>query len=338
LLRRLSPVIGILVTVVFLVFVFANVNFQLLAAALRTANYLYVVPALLLTFTDYLVRTLRWQIILAPAKRVPFGSAFSVLMIGFAANNVLPARIGELVRAYALGRKENMSTSLGLATIIVERVFDGITIMGFLAVLSLLYPLPGWGQALARGGAIVFGVAIIGLTMLVLQEQLALKMLGLVLRIFPAGIAASILRIVHSFIDGLAALRSRRSLLAISGLSILVWSLEATSYVMLIKGFYLPIEGKDQIYAAVFLLTVINLGNIIPAAPGYAGSFEFFAIQALTTFSALVTAETALAVAVVSHAYQYILVTGLGLFFLWREGMSLRTLQKTVAEEPQNAA
>ena len=77
---------------------------------------------------------LRWQIILAPTKRVSFVSAFAVLMVGFTANNLLPARIGELVRAYTLGRKENLSKSLSLATIVVERVFDGITIMGFLVV------------------------------------------------------------------------------------------------------------------------------------------------------------------------------------------------------------
>jgi hypothetical protein len=331
--RRWSPVIGLLMTVVFLVLVFTNVDWQKMGAALRTANYLYVVPAFLLTFTGYLVRTVRWQIILAPTKRVSFASAFAVLMIGFTANNLLPARIGELVRAYALGRKEGLSKSLSLATIVVERVFDGVTIMGLLAALSLVYDLPSWGQVLARGGALVFGTAMVGILLLLVQEERTLRFLEILLRPFPARLGKAVQRIARFFIEGLHALRSGGSLLRIVGLSLLVWSLESASYLMLIMGFHLPIEGVSRIYAAVFLLTVINLGNIVPAAPGYAGSFEFFAIQALTTFNGGVTNEMALALAAVSHSYQYVLVTGFGLFFLWRLGLSLRSLQQVAQQD-----
>jgi uncharacterized protein (TIRG00374 family) len=321
-----------LMTVVFVILVFKNVEWGKIVAALRTANYLYLAPAVLMTLTGYLVRTLRWQIILAPTKRISFSSAFAVLMVGFTANNLLPARIGELVRAYALGRKEHLSKSLSLATIVVERVFDGVTIMGFLAALSLVYSLPSWGQVLARGGALVFGTAMIGIILLLFQETLTLRLLDAILRPFPARLGRAVQRIARFFIEGLHALRSGRSLAMIILLSILVWSLEASAYLMLVMGFHLPIEGVNRAYAAIFLLTVVNLGNIVPAAPGYAGSFEFFAIQALTTFSSGVTAEMALALAAVAHAYQYVMVTGLGLFFLWRMGLSLRTLQQGVQQ------
>jgi glycosyltransferase 2 family protein len=338
LLRRLSPVIGLLMTVVFLILVFLNVDIAKLGTALRSADYIYVLPALLLTSIGYLVRTARWRIILEPTKRVSFGSAFTVLIIGFTANNLLPARIGELVRAYALGRKENLSKSLSLATIIVERVFDGITIMGFLAGLSLVYALPGWGQVLARGGALVFGTALFGIIMLLFQEKLALSILALILRPFPARLGNAVQRIARFFLGGLHALRSGRSLAWIAALSIVVWTLEAASYYMMTLAFHLPLDGINRVYASVFLLTVLNLGNIVPAAPGYAGSFEFFTVQALTTFSSGVTSEMALGMALLSHAYQYILITGLGLFFIYREGLSLRTLQSGAQEEAQAPA
>ena len=332
-LRKWSPLIGLGVTVFFLIIVFRNVDFQTLWVALQTADYIYVIPALALTFCGYLVRTKRWQVILAPTKFVPFYDAFQVLIVGFMANNLLPARIGELVRAYILARKEDLSASLSLATIVVERVFDGITIIGFLVALSVVYPLPGWGQVLARGGAVVFGVALAGIILLLVQEKLALRILAGLLRPFPVGLAQAVHRTVAFFIEGLHALRSPSSLLAIIGLSVAVWSLEAAAYAMLIVGFHLPIASINVVYAAVFLLTVINLGNIVPAAPGYAGSFEFFAVQSLTTFAPAVANEAALALAVVSHAYQYILITGLGLFYLWRMGLSLRTLQQDAREE-----
>jgi hypothetical protein len=171
--------------------------------------------------------------------------------------------------------------------------------------------------------------------LLLFQEQRTLRVLEIVLRPFPARLGKAVQRLAGFFLEGLHALRSKRSLLLIILLSITIWSLEAASYLMLVMGFHLPIEGINRLYAAVFLLTVINLGNIVPASPGYAGSFEFFAIQALTTFSSGVTDEMALALAAVSHAYQYILVTGIGLFFLWRMGLNLRTLQKGAQEEPQ---
>lgn len=337
-LRRLSPVIGLLMTVVFLALVLLNVDLSKMRAALATANYAYVVPAILLTLAGYVTRGLRWMVILQPSKRVSFASAFSVLMIGFTANNLLPARMGEVVRAYALGRKESMSKSLSLATIVVERIFDGVTLMGLLAALSLVYTLPGWGQVLARGGVLVFGTATLGIAVLLFQEKLALRVLDLLLRPFPARLAKAVQRIARYFLEGLHALRSGRRLAQIVALSLLVWALEASSYMMMMIAFHLPMGGIDRVYAGVFLLTVINLGNIVPAAPGYAGSFEFFAVQALTTFSAGVTSEMALAMAAVSHAYQYVLVTGFGLFFLWRMGLSLRTLQRSAQEEQHNAA
>jgi glycosyltransferase 2 family protein len=335
LLKKWSPVIGLVMTVFFAALIVMNLNVQKLGAALKAADYAYLAPAIVLTIVDYLVRTVRWQIILAPTKRIPFRSAFSVLVVGFMANNLLPARIGEFVRAYFLARRENVSASLSLATIVVERVFDGITIIGFLVVLSLVYPLPSWGMVLARGGALVFGVALIGIVLLLVQERRTLRILEFVVRPLPKGIAASIQRMARFFIEGLHALRSWRSLALIVLLSVLVWSLEASAYAMLIRGFHLPITGVHVAYAALFLLTVVNLGNIVPAAPGYAGSFEFFAVQAQTTFNSAVDPESALALAVVSHAYQYILITGLGLLFLWRMGLSLRTLQQAATEEAQ---
>ncbi len=336
-LRRWSTVIGLVVTVVFLVLVFMNVDFRKVGVALRTANYLYVAPDLALTFTGYLLRTARWKVILDPAKRIPFGSVFTVLVIGFAANNLLPARIGELVRAYTLGRKENLSKSLALATIVVERVFDGITLMGLLAAMAVLSTLPGWGQVLAKGGALVFGVAALGLAVLLFQERLTLRLVELVLRPLPKRLSAAGNRIVRYFLQGLHALRSGRSLTGIIVISALVWTCEAASYLMLILGFALPIEGASRIYAAIFALTAINLGNIVPTAPGFVGTFEGFAVLALTTFSSDVSKETAVALAAVAHAYQYVLITGPGLFFLWREGLSLRTVQESVRDEGAEA-
>ncbi|MBU1880041.1 MAG: flippase-like domain-containing protein, partial [Chloroflexi bacterium] len=138
-----------LISLVFLALALYNIDLGAVAQALSTANYWFLVPATLITLLGYGIRTVRWQAILYPSleegHRPGFVRLFPVLVIGFAANNVLPFRAGEFVRAYVLGRREGISASLSFATIVLERVMDGLTLVFYLLVAALLVPLPDWG-------------------------------------------------------------------------------------------------------------------------------------------------------------------------------------------------
>lgn len=123
--------IGLALTVVFLWLALRAVDPALLLQDLQHVNYVWLLPSALCTLAGYVLRTARWRVILSGAARAPFATLFSVLMMGFATNNLLPGRLGELWRAYLLGRKQNVRKTFALASVFVERVFDGLVLVFF---------------------------------------------------------------------------------------------------------------------------------------------------------------------------------------------------------------
>jgi glycosyltransferase 2 family protein len=328
-----ARIIGVLITVLFLGLSFWRVDMSEVGRALSAGDYRFVIPATFVTFIGYLIRTFRWRRFLAPSKSIPFRSLVPVLMIGFMANNILPARMGEFVRAYALNRQESVSKSLALATIMLERVFDGLTLILFLVVLSLVFPLPVWGTEAAIVATALFAAAVFGAILLLTHEALAIRVLRTVLTWAPDHLTDLAEQKARSFTLGLEALRRPDAVFRIALLSIVVWSLEASSYFFLISGFSLGLTGTQPIWAAIFTLIIVNLGIMLPSAPGYVGTFQFFVILALGAFG--VGREAALSIAIVSHVMQYVLVTGLGLLFLARMNLSLSGLREARARDAE---
>ena len=331
--QQKAKLLGLGLTIAFVVLLVRSVDLAEVKAALVSANYLYVLPAAAVTLGGYGLRTYRWKRILTPTRDVPTTRLFPVLIIGFATNNILPARVGELARAYALGRKEGISKTLTLASVVLERLLDGLTLVGYIAVLSLFFPLPGWGTDLAKLGVLVFlGLGIV-VVVLLARERLALSLLEVGLRTLPEQIGKRLMGMAESGMLGLRVLRVPGELPTIAACSAAVWLCEAASYFLIIRSFNLPLGGTSHLFAAVLVLVVVNLGIMVPSAPGYIGTFHFFVVLALSAFG--VGREAALGVALVSHAMQYVMITGLGLAFLWRQQFSLSAIS---GEEPSSVA
>jgi glycosyltransferase 2 family protein len=331
-LSRKSQILGFLVTAVFIVLLARNVSVEQLVEAFRGADYRGVVPAAAVTLVGYVVRSIRWQRIIRPSARIGLPSAFSILMMGFAANNLLPARLGEFVRAYLLRRKTGARKTFGMATVFLERVCDGVILIALLGIVSLLWPLPVFGQQVQLVSSLIFLGSVAGILMLLLREALAMRLLDLVVRPLPQRLAASIRRASRAFIAGLQALKSPRSLALVVVLSVSVWALEATSYFLMMSAFNIQLPPQQHVLAALLLLVTVNLGIMVPSAPGYVGTFQFFAVAALSMFN--VGREAALAVGISSHLMQYVLVTGIGLALFARENISLARLgQESSADD-----
>ncbi|MGN6358874.1 MAG: lysylphosphatidylglycerol synthase transmembrane domain-containing protein [Thermomicrobiales bacterium] len=321
--KRGRLLIGVVLTAFFLWLALRNVDLRAVREALRSASYIYLIPAALSSLLGYCVRTARWGRILAPIKKAPFGRLFPVLMAGFAANNLLPARIGEFVRAFLLGREEDVSTSLALATIVVERVCDGITLLALMALTLVFFPIPETNATLQRveiGATAIFGVAAVCLILLVLAPQLILRLTTICLRPFPRGLTARVEGILSAFIAGLSALKSPGALASLAGLSLLVWLFEGGAFACVLLAFPFGLARSEWLAAAIFLLVFVNLGIMIPSAPGYIGTYQFFAKLALGAFA--VAAAPAIGLSFVAHALQYTLITGTGLLCLWRLGLT----------------
>jgi uncharacterized protein (TIRG00374 family) len=244
-------------------------------------------------------------------------------MIGFAANNLLPARVGEIARAYVVGSREGVSRSLALATIVVERVCDGLTLVALMTITFLVFPVPTTDHTLrtvAILATLIFAGATVAIVALLVAPDPFLRFVRFFIRRLPDSIGLRVDALLSNFLLGLHALRSRRAVLGIAGLSIAIWLLEAASFGFVLRAFPISLSTTSWIAAATFLLVFVNLGIMIPSAPGYIGTYQFFATLALRAFS--VAPAFALGLAIVAQAMQYCLITGVGLLAFWRLGMS----------------
>lgn len=326
LIRNWKLILGIVVSLVFLYLAFRKVDYSELWSALKGANYWYIIPNVILVILSMWMRAFRWKYMVNPIKKVGLGRLFSSVMIGFMANNVLPARLGEFVRAYSLGTKENISKSASFATIVVERLFDGFSILFILWVTLLLFPFPDW----VKKGSNLFLVANVGMLVLLIflevKTDSTVKFFQYILRFLPHKLRTKAEEVLLKFISGLKVFRDASSLIWILSWSILIWVVTGISnyFIFLAFGLHPPIQ------ASFILLVIVCLGVMLPSSPGFVGTFQFFSIVALARFG--YGKNIALPFSIVLHACQYFPVTLLGLYYLKKEHLSLKTLEKESLE------
>jgi uncharacterized protein (TIRG00374 family) len=328
--RGRTRLVGIAITLVCLGLAFYRVNLDELIGALASADYTLVAPAIVLWLIGYVARTLRWRTILAGASVGSLFELFGVLMVGFATNNLLPARLGELARAYLLRRRTGLRKTFVLASIFLERVFDGLALVAVIVVLSALVDLPGWGREVEAVAAILFVGVAVGVSVLLYRYDLAARIVAFAARPLPGRIGTFAVGAFGAFVHGLSSMRRPGVVAGTSLLSVAVWTIEWAAYFAVASAFNLGLSTVQLAAACAFLLVVVNLGIMLPAAPGYVGTFQFFAVSALAVWG--VPREPALAVAIVAHLAQYVLVTGIGLAFFGREHVSLRTMSAATRE------
>lgn len=324
--RLFTLLLSFLITAIFLALALYRVDFEKLAHIFISADYRLIAFAALCWLTGYVVRTARWQKLFAPTKNIPFARLFSPLIIGFAFNNLLPGRPGEFARAYLLGAREGLSKTMALATIVAERVADGMMVIVFLLIalsasIPLRLALPAGVQTLVALAVILFGGALLGLILLLAREDLAWTIVRAWTRFLPHAFAARIEKMLNAFVVGLRAFKSAGNIAAIGLLSLGVWSLDSLAYFTLLSAFGALPDVSLRAAAAPLMTGIINLGIMIPAAPGGLGPYEAAGVFALSAFG--VNQTLAASVALAAHAVQYFMITGLGLFFTWRAGISL---------------
>lgn len=315
--------LGLLVSLLFLWLAFRNQDLARMGEALTAADYRFLAPAVAIYFVGVYFRAVRWQALLKPVRPLGVTTLFPFVVIGYMANNLLPARTGELVRAYALSVREGVSKSASLATIAVERVFDGLTMIVFILAASLLIRLNQQVSMLAVIASFIFGALLIGLVAYSALPQLQRFLLGIMHRLLPARFADRLEEMAGAFTLGLSSLRSRGELLRIILTSLAAWLCEAGMYLIVAIGF-----GFDLPWPVALLTTAVaNLFTLIPSSPGYVGIFEAGILAVLVGLLGLPEAA-ALSYALVLHAALWAPVTLLGLIFWSRESLSWRQLRQ----------
>jgi uncharacterized protein (TIRG00374 family) len=323
--------IGIAISGVFLYFAFRGQDFGEIRESLEAANLWWLLPALLIYFVGVWLRAVRWSILLKTlTPDVTSRSLFPTVVVGYMANNVLPLRTGELVRSYLVGKQYGVRKTSVLATIAVERIFDGFTMLGFMLVATAFVSFTSELQHLALIAFVVFTVLLIGLFLLTLGGDLLDRLLQLILGPLPTRVADTVERMTESFLGGLGVFKRRRDLAQVALYSLAAWLCEASMYYLIARGFEGQVRDAVGIGATLMTTGVANMATLIPSSPGYIGQFEFGVRLVLS--GALDVPETqALAYAILVHAALYFPITIWGIVLWFRQQISFRQIQAVEA-------
>jgi len=309
--------LGLIISAVFLYLALRGLRLQDVWGALQGANYAWLIPGVIVYFMGVGVRAWRWQYLLKPVKSIPFKESFEIVTIGYMGNNIFPARLGEVLRAVVLKRREDVAISASLATIIVERVFDGVVMLGFVFMnLGALGNIQGSSgfigsiQSLAIWGAAIFlGVLAVFLLAAMFPERTKLIITWFADRVIPVRFREKILGITFKFLGGLDALRSPREALMIFVTSVIIWLFETGKYWFVMHAF----DFEVSFFALMLMNGIVNLATTIPSAPGYVGTFDAPGIAVLEAFG--IPKATAAGYTLVLHVALWFPITALGLYY-----------------------
>ena len=290
---------------------------------LKTARYWWLIPGVGVYFIGVWVRSWRWHYLLRPVKAISTPKMFPIVAIGYMGNNIYPARAGEILRAVILKRKEGISISASLATIVVERVFDGVVMLGFvflnlpeLATLTGASGFIGNIQTLALWGAAAFlGVLGVFLAAAMFPAQAEIVIMKLIRVLVPEKFREKTNEIVLRFLNGLESLRSPREAVMVLLTSIVIWLLETGKYWFVMQAFNFEVS----FFALMLMNGIVNLATTIPSAPGYVGTFDAPGIAVLSAYG--VEQGIAAGYTLVLHAALWLPITLLGAYFMLREGI-----------------
>lgn len=276
----------------------------------------------------YLLRGLRWQILLKPLTNVSWWDSFRVLMVGFALNNTLPLRAGEFGRAYLLNKvNSKVSASAAFATVAGERVFDGLAVVTYTIIGGLALSLPTWALKAIWLSLVLFVGAFVVFLVGIQNVENTHRLIKWFTKWLPGKWRSKIQQLTEHFISGLSSLTSFKSVVMVLLFSFLIWGAEVVFYYLSAVSFGIGISFVQ----AAFLMGILNLGIMVPSAPGGIGTFEFITVISLALLG--VSESLAFGYGVVSHVVQNGLVIIIGYFFLAQSGMRLGSVVKNSAVE-----
>lgn len=326
--------LGAVISALFLIIALRGLDLWHVLLDIQTANYWWLVPGVAVYFVAVLARTWRWHYLLRPIKPIPVKSMWPIVVIGYMGNNIYPFRIGEVIRAYVLKKKEGVSVSASIATILVERIFDGLVMLLFVFVALPIAPgLPDWlRQTVILASMAFFGALAVFLAMAAVPATSQKMYRWLIGRLVPGKFQTRLIALADRFLEGLASLSSPIDVLMVFLTSVIIWLLETVKYWFVMHAFSFSVS----FFALMLMNGVVNLATTLPSAPGYIGTFDGPGIEVLKVFG--VTPSVAAAYTLVLHAALWLPITLLGLWYMFRESLSWEEFGQAVEEVTPNSA
>ncbi len=305
--------IGILISALFIYWALPGLHLPDVAETLRAANYWWILPGVLIYFVGLWVRTWRWHYTLRPLKVIRLYRLFPLVCIGYFGNNVYPFRAGEVIRSVLLRATEGVAISSSLATVFIERIFDGLTMLLFVFLALPFAPIPDSLRNLVIIATVLFLAATLLFVWAALRPERVIWFYGL----FADYLAPRRLRpitddLASRFIAGLQSLSNPYDVVMIFLTSILIWLIETVKYWFVMHAFPFQVS-----FLVLMLINgVVNLATTLPSAPGYVGTFDTPGIMILEAFG--IAKSLAASYILTLHVALWVPVTIVGGYFFLR--------------------
>jgi uncharacterized protein (TIRG00374 family) len=323
-------IIGIAVSCICFYFALRGINLAEVAASFRTAQYGYLILVLLAVLGSLYLRSYRWGVMIDGLVCYDQWTLFKFSAIGFMAIGVLPARLGEFARSYLVKKQSGVRMSATMATVVLERVLDLLTLMIFLFIVLVKIPLP---PEVFSAGITMLTISLAVLSVLIVlgvKREFSSQTIGKLLQFLPERLEKRAAHLAGSFIDGLQLLPDVRKTLRVVLLSFLTWLMLGLSNYFMFYAFGMHLS----IINAFAILAIIALGVMIPAAPGFIGTYHYACMLGLASFG--IDKAPALSYAVALHFMQMAPVIILGLVFLPFQKMTLGGLMRKAGADAEN--
>jgi len=321
-LRRWQFWAGIVISAIFLYFSLRGLKLGEVWGYIRSAQYFWLIPGVAVYFIGVWFRSWRWHYMLRPLKKIDTRTMFPIVTIGYMGNNIYPARAGEVLRAVILKQREGVAVSASLATIIVERIFDGVVMLGFVFVnlpeLARLTHDSGLIgnidiRTLAVLGSAAFFGALLVFLLAAMFPRTTEAILDRLLPLAPKRLREKIRAIALRFLSGLESLRSPADTLMIFLTTVIIWLLETAKYWFVMHAFAFNIS----FFSLMLMNGIVNLATTLPSAPGYVGTFDAPGIAVLVASG--IPGEIAASYTLVLHAALWFPITLLGAYYYLRQ-------------------
>ncbi|MFT4613994.1 MAG: hypothetical protein ACI9NT_001136 [Bacteroidia bacterium] len=318
---------GIGIGVLFLYLTIRNVDLGEAMATIAAVDPIWVLPVAIVYLLNLALRCRRWQLLFPDNDRPSLRYATDAYMIGRLANNFMPGKLGEIIRAAVLGRfLPEVGITGALATVVVEKILDALIIIALLGLALLVAPVPEWVGRTGLVMIIVFPSALVALVFLD-RAQHRFKTgkepaKGALLR---SRLAHSVRGALHRFSTGLYAIRTAQHFTMVSAMTLSIWVLEAIVLYICFQAFELSAPPAAALVTLVFLCA----GSMLPSAPGFIGSYQLFIVSALQLYN--IPETSAFAMAVFINVFIIVLTTALGMMAIMMDGgmINLRQLMAT---------
>jgi uncharacterized protein (TIRG00374 family) len=314
--------LGVAISVVALALVFRSVDVPAAIETLRDADPRWVAVLVLFIAGDIVLRAVRWRVLLSPVADVRFRDALASLLVGYLANNILPARLGEVVRSHDLGERTGVSRSTILGTIVIERVVDTLVVVAIASVAILVLSVRGIVASAVLAGLAVTALLVVGVAAGIYAHRLpGAERIGTFLARWPR-----VREVLVRLRRGLAVASDMRAMAVAVVLTLASWSLTVLAFASAAQA----VGVEPTMGQAALLAAGTNLATAIPAGPGYVGTFELAAVTIAASVG--IAREPALAFAILVHVTTLLLTSAGGAVALVLGGRRRRMAARDRAE------